>query len=152
VCVRERSAERECCLLVLNLASSTPPYPPAGAACRVLGDSLGVCGRVYVCTQAFIGFLAFELLVNNASSATLAFSLRLVHMLQTREKQTRRWAALSKHQHACVRLGMQCMQDLMLCVWPDHACLSLGQEACSVHKQGDATAGSGIRVGAGYCK
>ena len=77
---------------------------------------------------------------------------RLVHMLQTREKQTRRWAALSKHQHACVRLGMQCMQDLMLCVWPDHACLSLGQEACSVHKQGDATAGSGIRVGAGYCK
>ena len=113
---------------------------------------LGVCGRVYVCTQAFIGFLAFELLVNNASSATLAFSLRLVHMLQTREKQTRRWAALSKHQHACVRLGMQCMQDLMLCVWPDHACLSLGQEACSVHKQGDATAGSGIRVGAGYCK
>ena len=133
--MRERSAERACCLLVLNLVSSTPPYPPAGAACRVLGDSLGVCGRVYVCTQAFIGFLAFELLVNNASSATLAFSLRLVHMLQTREKQTRRWAALSKHQHACVRLGMQCMQDLMLCVWPDHACLSLGQEACSVHKQ-----------------
>ena len=40
--------------------------------------SLDVCGRVYVCTQAFIGFLAFELLVNNASSGTLAFSLRLV--------------------------------------------------------------------------
>ena len=79
--MRERSAERECCLLVLNLASSTPPYPPAGAACRVLGDSLGVCGRVYVCTQAFIGFLAFELLVNNASSDTLAFSLRLVPFL-----------------------------------------------------------------------
>ena len=38
---------------------------------------LGVCGRVYVCNQAFIGFLAFELLVNNASSATLAFSLPL---------------------------------------------------------------------------
>ena len=33
-----------------------------------------------------------------------------------REKQRRRWAALNKHQHACVRLGMQCMQDLMLCV------------------------------------
>ena len=68
MCERERSAERACCLLVLNLVASTPPYPPAGAACRVLG----VCGRVYVCTQAFIGFLAFELLVNNASSATLA--------------------------------------------------------------------------------
>ena len=39
--------------------------------------SLDVCGRVYVCTQAFIGFLAFGLLVNNASSATLAFSLPL---------------------------------------------------------------------------
>jgi hypothetical protein len=25
---------------------------------------------------------------------------------------------------------------LMLCVCPDHACLSLGQEACSGHKQG----------------
>ena len=77
VCVRERSAERECCLLALNLVSSTPPYPSAGAACSVLG----VCGRVYVCTQAFIGFLGFELLVNNASSGTLAFSLRLVPFL-----------------------------------------------------------------------
>ena len=34
------------------------------------------------------------------------------------------------------RLGVQCMNALILCVWPDHACLSLGQEACSVHKQG----------------
>ena len=58
------------------------------------------------------------------------------HMLHTRKKQTRRWAALSEHQHARVRLGMQCMHALMLCVWPDHACLSLGQEGCSVHKQG----------------
>ena len=58
------------------------------------------------------------------------------HMLHTREKQTRRFAALSEHQHARMRLGRQCMHALMLCVWPDHACLSLGQEACSVHKQG----------------
>ena len=50
-------------------------------------------------------------------------------MLHARDKQTRRWAALS------VRLCMQCMNALILCVWPDHACLSLGQEACSVHKQ-----------------
>ena len=85
--MRERSAERECCLLVLNLVASTPPYPPAGAACPCAW-----CLWSRVCTQAFIGFLAFELLVNNASSGTLAFSLRLVHMLQTREKQTRRWA------------------------------------------------------------
>jgi hypothetical protein len=35
---------------------------------------LGVCDRVQVCTQAIIGFLAFELPVNNASSDTLAFS------------------------------------------------------------------------------
>ena len=56
------------------------------------------------------------------------------HMLHTREKQTRRFAALSEHQHASTRLGMQCMNALMLCVWPDHACLSLGQEACSAHK------------------
>ena len=55
----------------------TSVYPPAGPLVRVLG----VCGRVYVCTQAIIGFLAFELLVNNASSATLAFSLRLVSFL-----------------------------------------------------------------------
>ena len=45
--------------------------------------SLDVCGRVYVCTQAFIGFLAFGLLVNNASSATLAFSLRLTYATNT---------------------------------------------------------------------
>ena len=57
-------------------------------------------------------------------------------MLHTREKQTRRFAALSEHQHARMRLGRQCMHALVLCVWPDHACLSLGQEACSVHKQG----------------
>ena len=56
-------------------------------------------------------------------------------MLHARDKQTRRWAALSEHQHARVRLCMQCMNALILCVWPDHACLSLGQEACSVHKQ-----------------
>jgi hypothetical protein len=58
------------------------------------------------------------------------------HMLHTREKQTKRFAALSEHQHASTRLGVQCMNALMLCVWPDDACLSLGQEACSVHKQG----------------
>jgi len=46
------------------------------------------------------------------------------HMLHTREKQTKRFAALSEHQHASVRLGMPCMNALMLCVWPDHACLS----------------------------
>ena len=57
-------------------------------------------------------------------------------MLHTREKQARRLAALSEHQHACVCLGMQRMHALMLCVWPDHACLSLEQEACSAHKQG----------------
>jgi len=56
-------------------------------------------------------------------------------MLHARDKQTRRWAALSEHQHARMRLCMQCMNALILCVWPDHACLSLGQEACSVHKQ-----------------
>ena len=67
-------------------------------------------------------------------------------MLHARDKQIRRWAALSEHQHARVRLCMQRIDALILCVWPDHACLSLGQEACSVHKQGDATAGSGIRV------
>ena len=57
-------------------------------------------------------------------------------MLHTREKQTKRLAALSEHQHASTRLGKQCMNALILCVWPDHACLSLGQEACSAHKQG----------------
>jgi hypothetical protein len=56
-------------------------------------------------------------------------------MLHVREKQTRRWAALSEHQHARV----QCMNALMLCVWPDHACLSLGQEACSAQAGYDAT-------------
>ena len=64
-----------CCLLVLNLVSSTPPcIRQPGLRIRVLG----VCDRVQVCTQAFVSFLAFELLVNNASSDTLAFSLRLV--------------------------------------------------------------------------
>jgi hypothetical protein len=47
------------------------------------------------------------------------------HMLHTREKQTRRFAALSEHQHASMRLGVQCMNALILCVWPDHAFLSL---------------------------
>ena len=56
-------------------------------------------------------------------------------MLHTREKQTRRWEDLSEHQHASVRLGIQHICALMLCVCPDHACLSLGQEACSEHKQ-----------------
>ena len=37
-------------------------------------------------------------------------------MLHAREKQTRRRAALSEHQHASVRLGMYCMNALMLCV------------------------------------
>jgi hypothetical protein len=36
---------------------------------------------------------------------------------------------LSEHQHASTRLGVQCTNALTLCVWPDHACLSLGQEA-----------------------
>ena len=58
------------------------------------------------------------------------------HMLHTREKQTRRLTALSEHLHASTCLGMQCMNALILCVWPDHACLSLGQEACSAHTQG----------------
>jgi hypothetical protein len=67
-----------CCLLVLNLVSSTPPcIRQLGPRIRVLG----VCDFVQVCTQTFIGFLAFELLVNNASSDTLAFSLRLVPSL-----------------------------------------------------------------------
>ncbi len=57
-------------------------------------------------------------------------------MLHTREKQTRRFAALSEHLHASTRLGVQCINALILCVWPDHACLSLWQQACSVHKQG----------------
>ena len=43
--------------------------------------------------------------------------------LHTREKQTKRFAALSEHQHARMRLGRQCMHALVLCVWPDHACL-----------------------------
>ncbi len=55
------------------------------------------------------------------------------HMLHTREE---RFAVLSEHQHASTRLDVQCMNALMLCVWPDHACLSLEQEACSAHKQG----------------
>jgi hypothetical protein len=47
------------------------------------------------------------------------------HKLQAREKPTRKWPALSiqikgiiiiAHQHACVRLGMQCMHALVLCV------------------------------------
>ena len=33
--------------------------------------------------------------------------------------------ALSEHQHASTRLGVQCMNALILCVWSDHACLSL---------------------------
>ena len=35
-------------------------------------------------------------------------------MLHAREKQTRRRAALSEHQHASVRLGMYCMNALMM--------------------------------------
>jgi hypothetical protein len=43
------------------LITSTPPcIRQPGLCIRVLG----VCDRVQVCTQAFIGFLAFELLVN----------------------------------------------------------------------------------------
>jgi hypothetical protein len=52
------------------------------------------------------------------------------HMLHTREKQTKRFSALSEHQHASTHLGVQCMNALMLCVWPDHACPSLGPEVC----------------------
>ena len=75
----EVSAGRECCLLVLNLVSSTPPWciRQPGPRIRVLG----VCDRIQVCTQAFTGFLAFEPLVDNASSDTLALSLRLVPSL-----------------------------------------------------------------------
>ena len=58
------------------------------------------------------------------------------HATHACEKQTRGFAALSEHQHASTRLGVQCMNALILCVWPDHACLSLGQEACSAHTQG----------------
>ena len=65
------------------------------------------------------------------------FPLRFVinNFFPKREEQTKIFAALSEHQHASTRLGKQCMNALILCVWPDHACLSLGQEACSVHKQ-----------------
>jgi hypothetical protein len=58
------------------------------------------------------------------------------HATRACEKQTKLFAALSEHQHASTRLGVQRMHALVLYVWPDHACLSLGQEACSVHKQG----------------
>ena len=46
--------ERECCLLVLSLVSST-------LSCirqpRLRLRVLGICGFVLVCTQAFMGFL-----------------------------------------------------------------------------------------------
>ncbi len=51
------------------------------------------------------------------------------HATHACEKQTKRFAALSEHQHASTRLGVQCTNALVLYVWPDHACLSLGQEA-----------------------
>ena len=57
------------------------------------------------------------------------------HATHACEKQTKRFAALSEHQHASTRLGVQCMNALVLCVWPDHACLSLGQGRLR-HKQG----------------
>ena len=38
------------------------------------------------------------------------------HVLHAREKQTRRRPASSEHQQASVRLGMYCMNALMLCV------------------------------------
>ena len=47
------SGERECCLLVLNLVSSTLPcIRQPRPRLRVLD----ICGFVLVCTQAFIGF------------------------------------------------------------------------------------------------
>ena len=53
--------ERECCLLVLNLVSSTLPcIRQPSPRLRVLD----ICGFVSVCTQAFIGFQAYERLVN----------------------------------------------------------------------------------------
>ena len=61
---------RECCLLVLNLVSSTlswirRPRP------RLL--VLDVCGFVQVCTQAFIGFKPISAWpINPPSSGTLA--------------------------------------------------------------------------------
>ena len=73
-----RGRERECCLLVLNLVSSTLPcIRQPRPRLRVLD----ICGFVSVCTQAFIGFQAYERLINPPSSGTLAFSLRLTPSL-----------------------------------------------------------------------
>ena len=46
--------ERECCLLVLSLVSSTLPCIRQP---RLRLRVLGICGFVLVCTQAFMGFL-----------------------------------------------------------------------------------------------
>ena len=46
--------ERECCLLVLSLVSSTLPCIRQP---RLRPRVLGICGFVLVCTQAFMGFL-----------------------------------------------------------------------------------------------
>ena len=86
------TTERVYCLLVLNLVSATPPcICQPGPRIRVLG----VCDRVQVCT-----FLAFERLVNNASSATLAFSLRLVSFLPAADAPVSTCPPLSPSPHA----------------------------------------------------
>ena len=74
-------SERECCLLVLNLvlqvSSTLPCIRQPGPRLRVLD----VRGFVVSMHTGVHMFLAFELLVNNASSGTLAFSVRLVPFL-----------------------------------------------------------------------
>jgi len=50
----QAARERECCLLVLSLVSSTLPCIRQP---RLRLRVLGICGFVLVCTQAFMGFL-----------------------------------------------------------------------------------------------
>ena len=59
--IRVHPLERVCCLLVLSLVSSTLPCIRQP---RLRPRVLGICGFVLVCTQAFMGFLAYERLVN----------------------------------------------------------------------------------------
>ncbi len=90
----------------------------------MLGDSLDVCGRVYVCTQAFIGFLAFELLVNNASSDTLAFSLRLVPFLPAADSPTPRQSSV---QLECTSMYfLRKLQKVLSMLFDIRNCMSLG--------------------------
>ncbi len=74
------AGERECCLLVLRLVSSTLPcIRQPRPRLRVLD----ICGFVLVCTQAFMGFFKpmSAWLISPPSSGTLAFSLRLAPSL-----------------------------------------------------------------------